>query len=344
MGKIVGITYDLKQNWDRRIDDPLDVNAEFDTPSTIDRICKALESGGNIVKRIGNIEQLIENLDDLDVDIVFNVCEGEQGRNRESQVPSLLEMKGIPFVGADALTLGMTLDKIIAKKMFISHGIPTPRFFEAKTSKNLEFFNTIGFPLMVKTRHEGSSKGISLDSKVHNLEELQRQVQLINTKYNQSALVEEFIKGTEFTVAVIGNDEPRAMPVVQISLDGDTELGEKFYTFDRASSDSLKYVCPALISESLGSLLRDLAVKVYECVECRDFGRVDFRVDEQGNPFCLEINPLPSLDPKDVFDLFPKVIGSDYNHMINEVLDYAVERYGLVGSHKDVSNPKDEAS
>ncbi len=165
VGKIIGITYDLKSDWHHYCDDPADINAEFDKPETVQRVITALENGGHTVKRIGNINNLLAQINDLEVDIVFNMCEGLNGRNRESQVPIMLEMKRIPFVGGDGLTLALTLDKVMAKRLFISEGIPTPRFFEMNKGDDLEKLNTIGFPLMVKTRHEGSSKGISRDRK-----------------------------------------------------------------------------------------------------------------------------------------------------------------------------------
>ncbi len=329
MGKTIGLTYNLKTDWVCGPNDPDDVNAELDKPHTIERIIQAFESGGHRVKKIGNIQQLLKQVDHLDVDIVFNICEGTTGRNRESQVPILLELKEIPYVGADALTMGITLDKVVAKKLFISDGIPTARYFVAESAKDLEKQNTIGYPLIVKTIHEGSSKGISQDSRVEDLEGFKRQVQLINTVYKQPALCEEFIKGTEFTVAVLGNEPPQAMPVVQVSLNGDVNLGNEFYTFDRISSTALQYVCPAKISAELTRKIQDLAVRVYKCVGCRDFGRVDFRVDQKGNPYVLEINPLPSLDPKDSFGVFTKAINSSYDTALNQVLGFALKRYGL---------------
>ena len=153
--KTVGLTYDLKTDYTFKKDDPPDANAEFDHPSTVDVIAKAIESNGFKVERIGNVSNLLEKIDSLKVDIVFNISEGLSGRNRESQVPILLEMANIPFVGADALTLGLTLDKIIAKKIFIAEKIPTPKFFEVKTTEALKDTDHLKFPLIVKPRFEG---------------------------------------------------------------------------------------------------------------------------------------------------------------------------------------------
>lgn len=334
----VGITYDLKGDWTRSAQDPQDINAEFDKPETIEHVVAALEKGGHRVRRIGNVYNLIEQIKKLDVDIVFNLCEGVSGRNRESQVPILLEMHGIPYVGADALTLGLTLDKVMAKKLFIAEQIPTPRFFQVESSADIALVKTIDYPMIVKTRHEGSSKGISKNSRVEDDAALKRQVDLITAKYNQPALVEEFIAGTEFTVAVLGNERPLAMPVVQVSFDGVTDLGDQYYVNEWISSDKLKYICPAEISDELTLKIQELAVRVYQCVECRDFGRVDFRVDRAGNPYVLEINPLPSLDIQDVFNIFPNVLGSNYDGAVNRVVNHALKRHNIIS--EDDMEPK----
>lgn len=325
----VGLTYDLKTDYEFAKDDPADANAEFDHPSTIDVISAALTSNGYQVKKIGNVNRLIENIDKLDVDIVFNISEGLFGRNRESQVPVLLEMARVPFVGADGLSLAISLDKIMAKKVFLAEGIPTPRFFEVKPGENVDGLDHMKFPMFVKPRFEGSSKGLSESSRVENLAELRKQVDYVTATYKQPALVEEFIPGEEFTVALLGNGEPEAMPVVQIKIDGKLKLKDKFYTFGRIRDDSVEYVCPAPISEGLRKKLSGLAVKTYTAIECRDFGRVDFRVDARGNPFVLEINPLPSLSTEDVFMFIAKALGISYEEMLGRIMEKALKRHGL---------------
>jgi D-alanine-D-alanine ligase len=327
--KTVGLTYDLKTDYEFKAGDPPDANAEFDHPSTIDVITNAIETNGFKVNRIGNVADLLDKKDYLNVDIVFNISEGLTGRNRESQVPVLLEMMGIPFVGADALTLGVTLDKVMAKKIFIADKIPTPKFFEVITPDDLVNSDHCKFPLIVKPRFEGSSKGLSEDSRVENKEELKKQVEYIVNTYKQPALIEEFISGQEFTIAIIGNDPPQALPVVQIKIDGRLKLNDKFYTFARIASDRLEYVCPAKVSKALKEKLTNLALKTYRAVECLDFGRVDFRVDNEGKPYVLEINPLPSLSTEDVFMLVAKEIGITYEQIIGKILESALKRYNL---------------
>lgn len=327
--KKVGLTYDLKTDYEFKEGDPPDANAEFDHPSTINVIASAIESQGFKVKKIGNALDLLEKINNLDVDIVFNISEGLCGRNRESQVPILLEMADIPFVGADALTLGLTLDKMMAKKIFIAEDIPTPKFLEIKIVDTLQDTDHMKFPLIVKPRFEGSSKGLSEDSRVQNLDELKKQAEYIINTYKQPALVEEFISGQEFTVAIVGNDPPEAMSPVQIKIDGRLKLNDKFYTFNRITSDKLEYICPARINSDLKKNLMDLAVRTYDSVECRDFGRVDFRVDAEGKLYVLEINPLPSLSTEDVFPLVAKEAGITYEQIIGKILNCALRRYNI---------------
>jgi D-alanine-D-alanine ligase len=141
--------------------------------------------------------------------------------------------------------------------------------------------------------------------------------------------IEEFITGQEFTVAVIGNETPEVYPVVQVALDGQTDLGRKFFTFAYLRSGA-DYICPAPIPEPLAHRLQELALRTYQAVECRDFGRVDFRVDRHGNPYVLEINPLPSLSAEDVFPFVAKTRGLTHYQIINHILDVALARYSLI--------------
>ncbi|MFA5059464.1 MAG: ATP-grasp domain-containing protein [Candidatus Omnitrophota bacterium] len=338
MKKIIGLTYDLKQDWTPDAGDPPDANAEHDSSATVDSITQAFESAGHTVRKIGNIFNLLKTIDQLNVDIVFNIAEGRFGRNRESQVPVLLETKRIPFVGSDGLALGITLDKVMAKRVFIAEGIPTPKFFEARNCENLKKQNRIGFPLIVKPSCEGTSKGLTENAKVHDFKGLKRQVELVTTQYKQPALVEEFIRGSEYTVAVLGNEHPQAMPVVQINIDGKKDLGDVFFTSDRVSlrKDTVEYICPAQISKKLSSQMQELAVRAFKALGCYDFARIDFRVDKKGKPFMLEVNPLPSLSQEDAFFFIAQARGITYNDIVNEILGFGLSRHGLTnGKYKE---------
>jgi len=336
MGFRVGLTYNAKSEYPLKPGDPPDANAEFDHDDTIGVIEEAIAAGGHEVVRVGNARKVLEWGERLKaLDIVFNIAEGYEGRNRESQVPILLEMLRVPFVGGDGLTLGMTLDKIITKKLLLAEGIPTPRFVEL-TDPDQSWSVELSYPLIVKPRYEGSSKGLRKASLVTDAQELARQARWLIETYRQPALVEEFIEGREFTVAIIGNNPPEVQPVVQIQIEGRLDLGRLFYTFDHIRSGA-DYVCPAQIEDGLRHELEAVALKTYQAVECLDFGRVDIRVDRAGRPSVLEINPLPSLSTEDVFMFVARAQGITYEAIINKVLDAALARYGLKPHHEGAS-------
>ncbi len=325
----VGMTYNIKGEILSKPGDPPDLNAELDSEETVRNIEQGLRDSGHEVIRLGGSRALLERPEILKkVDIVFNIAEGYEGRNRESQVPIILEMMRVPYVGADGLTLGLTLDKVLTKKMLLAEGIPTPRFAEVASTEKLWKLD-LTYPLIVKLRCEGSSKGLSEKSLVNTPEELNRQMNWLMRAYpGLPIFIEEFIEGQEFTVAIIGNESPTIFPTIQISLDGVTDLGRKFYTFAHLRSGA-NYIFPAPIPDALNKRMQDLALATYRAVDCRDFGRVDFRVDAKGNPCVLEINPLPSLSIEDVFAIMAKVNGWTYASMINRILDAGLVRCGL---------------
>ncbi|MBI3323225.1 MAG: ATP-grasp domain-containing protein [Candidatus Omnitrophica bacterium] len=247
-------------------------------------------------------------------------------------------MRGIPFSGSDGLTQALTLDKWMTKKVLLGEGIPTPRFFEIVRPDD-PLPQDLAFPLIVKPRFEGSSKGLTERSMVRSIEALREQARWVIRTYRQPALVEEFIRGNEFTVALIGNDPPEAYPVVRIQIDGRNELGDLFYTFARITAGA-GYACPAGIDPRLEGRLQELALQTYRAVDCRDFGRVDFRVDEGGHPYVLEINPLPSLSTEDVFGVLAVHLGMTYGQMIARIVRAAIQRHGLAEAAHPVTGSR----
>jgi D-alanine-D-alanine ligase len=226
--------------------------------------------------------------------------------------------------------MALTLDKVMAKKCFLADGIPTPCFFTAHRGAEIAEPCPLRFPLIVKATAEGSSKSLTAESRVETWEDLVRQVDFVTSTYRQPALVEEFIRGQEFTVAVLGNHPPQAMPVVQVSIGQGEDLGDRYFTYDMVvDEDILTYLCPARIPAGLERALQNLAVRAFQSVDCRDFGRVDFRVDSDGKPYVLEVNTLPSLGKNDVFNVFPPALGLTYEAVIQRILRCALERLGM---------------
>lgn len=325
----IGFTYDAKNDYKLESCDSHDKFAEFDSEKTLSEIENALKTSGNKIERIGNAKSLVNKIIAGERwDVVFNIAEGLNSRNRESQVPAILELYDIPYTGSDALTMGLTLDKALAKMVVRHHKIPTPDFLEICSIDELKHFN-LKFPCIVKPSKEGTSKGISAESIVRDFENLKKRTQLMVNTYNQPALVEEFITGQEFTVAVIGNAEPEVLPPVQIAINNNTDLGEEFYTHDRVANDEIQYICPAKAERKLLDEIEKLALDSYHALGCRDLGRIDVRVDSSGKPYFLECNPLPSLGQIDVFPLLARAMGITYNEIICRILEYGCKRYDL---------------
>lgn len=325
----VGFTYDAKADYVLGPGDHPDKYAEFDSEQTLTEIAGAISSGGHHVVRIGHVKNLLPRLQAGERwDIVFNIAEGVKGRNRESQVPLLLELFDIPYTGSDALTMGICQDKTVAKTIVRQHGLATPDFREVTSIDDLANFD-LPFPVFVKPGREGTSKGISGESVVRDIETLRQRTRLLLDAYRQPALVERFISGQEFTVAVVGNEPARVLPPVQVMIKGATDLGDEVYTHERVENDDIRYLCPARASKELDERLRSLALGAYKALGCRDLGRIDIRVDAEGTPYFLECNPLPNLGLIDVFPLVAKVTGVTYNEMILKILAAAGARYGI---------------
>ena len=328
MGLLVGLTFDIKS---RKVPkgSPNDLWAEHDSEETVFAVEEALNSGGNKAIRIGSSRRLLSRLSSLKCNIIFNIAEGISGRDRESEVPVLLDIAGIPYTGSDALTLSISLDKIISKKIFMYHGIPTPAYFECAKGGRLTVPRGLKFPFIVKPRYEGSAKGIDPGSVVRDMPSLEKQVNKVVKRYGQPALVEEFIDGWEFTVGIIGNSDPVVLPVVQRHVETGTGLSSHIFDKARADKQGLKYRDLLDIDADLEGRIKKLALEAFKGLECRDFARIDFRVNPKRQAYMLEINPLPSLARDDYFSMVAELMGITYERMINMMFGAALDRCGL---------------
>ncbi|RPH70887.1 MAG: ATP-grasp domain-containing protein [Myxococcaceae bacterium] len=324
----VGFAYNVKRI--KPSDDGVeDSEAEYDSPSTLQAIREAIASWGHEVIDLEANQELPTVLAVTPLDLVFNVAEGWKGRNREAQVPSLLELLDIPYTGSDPATLSLALDKALAKKIVRQHGIHTPNFQLFTTGKerlNREFDE---FPLMVKPVAEGSSKGVVSKSVVQNEAELREVVREMVSKYQQPALVEEYIRGREFTVGLLGERRPRVLPPMEIVF-VDTDDPNPVYSFQHKLdwNDRIRYEVPAKLEPSQTEKLRTAARGAFMALGCRDVARIDFKMDARGRFYFLECNPLPGLTPgwSDLV-LIAQGAGMDYRALIGEILSGAIRRY-----------------
>jgi len=317
-----------------------DVFAEWDDPATIAAVEAALRTRGQVI-RLEARDTFPAALAAARPDIVFNIAEGLRGVNREGHVPAICEFYGIPHTASDALTLGLALDKRRAKEIFLARGIPTASW--AVLEHGAEAFDALAGddgPWIVKPLLEGSSKGIPEAAFCTDVAAVARRVDAVAAAYEQAALVEAFLPGREFTAAVLGNGTAaRVLPLVEIRFDalpaGALPLYgyEAKWVWDTTEVPLPIFACPAVVEPPLADALMHTALQAYHALGCRDWARVDLRLDALGTPNVIEVNPLPGIlpDPRQN-SCFPKAAraaGLSYEALIVSVLDAALARYGM---------------
>ena len=313
------------------------LEADFDDPITTRWQIKHLKNlGFNIIPIEAN-EKAYLKLYKLrsKIDLVFNVAEGIYGNDRELQMPAILEMLQIPYTGSSPLTHAFALNKSKAKEILMSRGIPTTQFQLIKND-NFVLSNKLKFPLIVKPVAEGSSMGITNNSVVYDVAGIKRQVKKIITAFNQAALVEPFLVGQEFSVAMLGNP-PKILPIIQPNhsilpknlLPFDS-YEVKWFFEEQGHSDYL--VCPAQIDKKLENKIKKICLNVWDALEVLDWCRVDIKCDKKGNPYVLEINSPSGLIPPEVsmtsyFPLAARAAGMNYEQMLLGIIKSALLRY-----------------
>jgi len=327
----VALLFNLRSNAPKIPGAPADIWADLDSEQTVEALAQALRQGGHeVIPLEGDIE-LYDTLREIRPDIAFNICEGHQGDSREAQVPAILEMLGIPYTGSKVLTLALTLDKAMCKRVLVAEGLPTPPFqVFARPDEPLDA--NLCFPLFVKPTREGTGMGITRDSIVHDEDALRQQVARIVATYHQPALVEGFVDGREVTVGMLGNEELHVFPILEVDFSPCPPEEAGIYTLRVKTElyDLPRYLCPAPLQEAVARELRDLAVAAFRVTGCLDMARVDFRLDREGRPWILELNPLPGLTPG-ISDLvmIAEADGMNHTELVNGILNEALSRYGL---------------
>ena len=348
------------------LEEPLDRIAEYDCRQTIAALQQAIAAHGHEVVPIEADEDAYQKLRTSGPDLVFNIAEGIRGEDREAQIPAMLEMLGIPYTGSGPLSLALCLHKGKAKEVLAWYGIPTPAF-QVVTDPAEPLADVLQFPLIVKLLHEGSSMGLSYDSVVETPQALTDRIAYLRRIYQQPVLVEQFIDGQEYTIPVLGNVPPRALPVIEIRFKGPRSItlfqpddpvirmlararGQRLaapvtFRFSDTQEHALvraevgeevpvpvaltESICPAGVSDALTAALQDTALRAFRALECRDWCRIDMRVGADGIPQVLELNPIAGIDPTYWFPRSARAAGLDYPMLIGAILEAACQRYGL---------------
>jgi D-alanine-D-alanine ligase len=314
--------------------------AEWDSPATIAAVETALSNLGRVI-RIEATEDFPERVRAIRPDIVFNIAEGFHGVNRESHIPAICEFFGIPYSGSDPFTLTLCLDKARTKETLSFHGIPTPMFAVVENLAELDSRTVaLDLPLFVKPLHEGSSKGITDGNLCRDRDQLLSQTKFLLENYHQPVLVETYLPGKEFTCGVLGNgDEATVLPIVGMNFEALPKGALPIYSFDakfvwdRPERPLEIFECPAKIGPELQQAIERVVLDAYRVLGCRDWARIDVRLDGAGNPNILEVNPLPGILPDPAENsCLPKAAraaGIAYDELIQSCLRFAAARQGV---------------
>jgi D-alanine-D-alanine ligase len=321
----IGLVYDLRSDYTEMAADEEQL-AEFDSAETIDALHSAICALGHHAERIGNGQALARRLVDGNRwDLVFNIAEGLAGRSREAQVPCLLEMFGAGYTFADPLTCAVTLDKAMAKRIVSFGGVPTPEFVVIESTEDLAGVNLV-YPLFAKPLAEGTGKGINADSVIHDPATLKQLCGQLLQRFGQPVLVEQFLPGREFTVAVLGNGpQARVLGMMEILLQDGNPNGVYSYIAKERCEQLVQYRPHG--KDLLFKQLEQLALQSYRLLQCRDAARVDIRCDGGNTPHFLEINPLPGLHPTHSdLPIIAAQQGMSYQQLIGEIINSAWSR------------------
>lgn len=266
----------------------------------------------------------------LQPDVVFNLCEAYWGDSRkEMHVAALLDLLGFAYTGASPLTLGLTQDKARTKDLLSWHQLPTPNYFLVNPSEHYSCVKDLTYPLIVKPCREDASQGISTESVVYNEENLRARIDYVHMTYHQGALVEEFIEGREINLAILGNGPHDLLPPSEIRFHPELELPIVSYE-GKWLEQSQHYkmtepVCPAPLEAQTERQLRDIALRAYTLLECRDYARVDVRLRD-GTPYILEVNANPDVSPDAGLARSARQAGMSYPQLIGRILAMASNR------------------
>ena len=326
----IGLSYDLRETLTTQQASCDDAFEEYDSSETVQLIGTALEAEGHTVVMLGGGREFLSKILHEKVHLVFNIAEGRGTyRSREAQVPSILEMLDIPYSGSDPQCLAICLDKPLTKRLVSSEGVSTPNWRVINNKQELRQIGSwdLPFPAIVKPAYEGSSKGIRLNSVVENVKQAVETIEILLERYQQPAMLEQIILGDEVTVGITGNSPPKILGIMRIlPKQRDAHF---IYTIDvkRNYLDSVEYECPAGLEQTVLQRIQIASLRAFDALGCRDFARLDFRIDAAGVPYFLEINPLPGLGTHSDLVLMAKKMGWNHRQLIGAVLNAALERY-----------------
>ena len=278
-----------------------------------------------------NLQKTIDDIISHQPDVIFNFVESVEGiASYENCIAGLFELLGIAYTGCGPISLGNCLNKARTKDILSSFGIKIPGYLTFKpnarfTKKDI----SLSYPIILKLMKEDASIGISELSVVKNYRELKRQFNFLSETYKQEILLEEFIKGREINVAVLGS---QPLPVSEINFEGLPKNFPKIVTYDGKWIENSVYynhtkpVCPANINETLRKRIYKIAIFAFEALGCRDYARIDFRLNGKGIPYVIEVNPNPDISSDSGFARASKATGISHSELLFTIANFALQR------------------
>lgn len=315
---------------------------DFDSPEVIESLAEIIAGLGHQVTRLEADEKAFVKLSRLkgQIDLVFNIAEGLSGDARESQIPLFCEILDIPYTHSSPTTHAVKLNKHLCKLVVAGVGVRVPVGAVIAEGEE-EAPESIRFPAIIKPNLEGSSVGIFDANVVENSGELENQVAKLRQQgLNGELLVEEYIDGREFTVGVLGNDKLKILPIIEQRFDmlpaGMRQIAGfelKWIYEDKLAKPTDAFVCPAVLDKSLEDEIRKSTTDIYRALQVRDCARLDFRTNQEGELYFLEINTLPAVTPDpEVVSYLPaaaRAAGMSISDLVGEIIKLAGARYGL---------------
>ncbi|MDA1075572.1 MAG: D-alanine--D-alanine ligase [Proteobacteria bacterium] len=326
----IGLTYDLRSAY-LSLGYSLEDTAEFDREETVDSIASACTQLGHQPVRIGNARDLVNKLAQGERwDLVFNICEGLPGPARESQVPSILDVYGIPYTFADPAVLALCLNKAWTKLVVANAGVPTPAHAVIECAADLALVD-FPAPWFAKPLAEGTGKGITPISVINDMEVLASVSADLLVRYRQPVIVETYLPGREFTVSLLGTGaDARVLGTLEIVLNASAEPGVYSYINKEECETRVEY---RLVHPDDPQVARseEVALASWRALGARDGGRVDLRCDADGMPSFIEVNPLAGLHPEHSdLPMTATAIGMSYVDLIHAIIESAQPRTAAV--------------
>lgn len=278
-----------------------------------------------------NISEAVSAINKINPDAIFNLVESVEGVSSfEAYFTGLYDLLGYSYTGNLPYCLTNSLDKEYAKQILRAHGVSTPNSFHLKFSDELNKRNfKLNFPVITKLIKEDASIGISENSVSENFSQLKKQIHFLKETYKQDMVIEEYITGREFNVAILGKN---ALPISEINFDGLPASLPKIVTYDGKWIEHSVYynhtnpICPAKISAKIKKVLSESAIDAFNALECRDYARIDIRLDKNNTPFVIEVNPNPDISRDSGFARAAKAVGIEHGQLLKTIVNFALDR------------------